>query len=339
MTLTEATSAATPTETSAKPAGRVAVAINAKAGTARTADRKVLSERIAGAVAPIGDLVEIVFVEPRAWRRTLEAYARRPDVDTVIVGGGDGSVSTAGTVFVNTGKAMGVLPLGTFNLFARSLKIPTGMDPSIDALPTCRIQEVDVGEMRDGRGDPYEFLHHVSFGFHPRFIETRDAMPYGSRVGKMLASARVWLRTLRTLNRLSLQVRGDLEMPRRRYYQVAVTVGSFREGFGDFPHAEDLTKGDLDLVLLPARGQLDFLVAMFLAAIGRWRSNSRLEVNAVRRLELLSRRPQITVSVDGELERCRPPFTFRVMPRALKVLMPPKTPAPTAVDVPPAALR
>jgi diacylglycerol kinase family enzyme len=339
MTLTDPAPAPLPVA-SAKPAGRVAVAINAKAGTARTADRRVLSERIAGAVAPIGDLVEIVFVEPRAWRRTLEAFARRPDVDTVVVGGGDGSISTAGTVFIGSGKAMGVIPLGTFNLFARSLKIPIGMDAAIDALPSCRVADVDVGEMRDGRGSPFEFLHHVSFGFHPRFIETRDAVPYGSRVGKMLASIRVWLRTLRSLNRLSLEVRGDLELPRRRYYQAAVTVGSFREGFGDFPHAEDLTKGDLDLVLLPARGQLDFLAAMFLAAIGRWRSNSRLEVNAVRRLELDSRRPQMTVSVDGELERCRPPFTFRVLPRALKVLMPPKEPSPGGAEaIPPAVLR
>ncbi len=305
-------------------AGRVAVVINAKAGTARTCDRAALSEVIARAVAEIGTLLDIRFVEPKGFRSALETLARREDVDTVIVGGGDGSISTAGTVFVGTGKAMGVIPLGTFNLFARSLRIPSAMDAAIAALPDCRVADVDVGEMIDGDGHRHEFLHHVSFGFHPRFIETRNAVPYASRLGKMLASLRVWRQTMRSLQRMSFTVEGDLERPRRRYYQVAVTVGSFREGFGDFPHAEDLTKGDLDVVLLPARGQWDFVVAMVLAAIGRWRSNSRLEVEAFRHLRLVTRRPTVKVSVDGELERAASPFEFRVMPRALKVLMPPR---------------
>lgn len=303
-------------------AGRVAVAINAKAGTARTADRRALGDLIRAQVAEIGELVELVFVEPRAFRATLTALARRSDIDTVVVGGGDGSISTAGEIFVGTGKAMGVIPLGTFNLFARSLRIPIGMEASIAALPSCVARDVDVGEMIEANGRVHIFLHHVSLGFHPRFIETRDAVPYGSRLGKMLASLRVWRRTVRSLKQLSLTVRGDLELQRQRYYQVAVTVGSFREGFGDFPHAEDLTKGDLDLVLLPARGRIDFLIACFLAAIGRWRSNSRLEVTAVRRIALESRRDQITVSVDGEIEKCAPPLSFRVRPKALKVLMP-----------------
>ncbi len=50
----------------------------------------------------------------------------------------------------------------------------------------------------------------------------------------MLASLRVWAQTVRSLTRMSFTVEGDLERPRRRYYQVAVTVGSFREGLRGF---------------------------------------------------------------------------------------------------------
>lgn len=301
---------------------RVAVAINAKAGGARTMDRSLLKARIAEAVAPIGSLVEVGFVEPRNWRRALTALSVRDDLDAVIVGGGDGSISTAGSIFVGSGKAMGLIPLGTFNLFARSLRVPIGIDAALAALPESVIEAVDVGRMTDGQGSSHTFLHHVSLGFHPRFIEIRDAVPYGSRWGKIMASLRVWTRTVTSLRRVSLAIEGDVERPRRHYYQIAVTVGSFREGIGNFPHAEDLTKGDLDLLLLPARSRAEFVLAAFLAAIGRWRSNPLLEVTPLRRITLTSRHRFLPVSVDGELMRRPLPLRFEVRPKALVVLRP-----------------
>jgi diacylglycerol kinase family enzyme len=301
---------------------RVAVMINAKAGAARASDRSVLEQRIATAVAGIGTVSQIAFVEPRHWRSTLTALVERDDVDAVIVGGGDGSISTAGSIFVGTGKAMGVIPLGTFNLFARSLRIPIGFDAALAALEASVVEPLDVGVMTDGAGDSHVFLHHVSLGFHPRFIEIRDAIPYASRIGKMLASLRVWRETLTSLRRLTLTVSGDITRPRAHYYQVAVTVGSFREGLIDFPHAEDLTKGDLDIVLVAARSTRDFLIAALLAAIGRWRTNPMLEVEAVRHVVLDGVDRKVAVSCDGEVTRRRLPLDFRVRPKSLRVIHP-----------------
>lgn len=311
---------------------RVAVAVNAKAGAARTWDREVIGRRIAEAVNAIGKLVEIRFVEPQAWRDELRALAARTDIDTVVVGGGDGSVSTAGSIFVGSGKAMGVIPLGTFNLFARSLRIPIDLESALDALSRSVVEPLDVGEMTDGGGRTYLFLHHVSLGFHPRFIETRDAMPYASRLGKMLASFRVWWRTVASLRWLSLSFSGDLDRVKSRYYQVAVTVGSFREGAFDFPHAEDLTKGDLDLVLMPARSRRDFLIAAALAAVGRWRTNPLLEVHALRRLVIGGTTGARPVSIDGEVTRRPLPLTIVVRPKALKVLHPAHEPPTSDPD-------
>jgi diacylglycerol kinase family enzyme len=306
---------------------RVAVAINAKAGAARTSDRRRLEESITAAVSTIGHLEGIAFVEPKRWRATLQALADRPDIDAVVVGGGDGSISAAGSVFVGTGKAMGVIPLGTFNLFARSLRIPIGFDAALAALRESVVEPLDVGSVTDGRGDTHVFLHHVSLGFHPRFIETREAIPYASRFGKMLASLRVWRQTLMSLRRLTLTVSGDIQRPRAHYYQVAVTVGSFREGLIDFPHAEDLTKGDLDIVLVTARSIRDFVIAAALAAIGRWRTNPMIEVDALRHVVLDGPVRKVSVSCDGEVTRRRLPLAFAVRPKALRVIHPPKAAA------------
>ena len=41
------------------------------------------------------------------------------ETDAVIVGGGDGTVAAASTVFAGQDEPLGILPLGTFNLAAR----------------------------------------------------------------------------------------------------------------------------------------------------------------------------------------------------------------------------
>lgn len=313
----------TPASSPSGLAGRIVVVLNARAGAVRSQDRTALSLRLRDAAEAVGSVVSVDYVDPAALGGTLATIALRDDVDTVIVAGGDGTVSSAGAALAGSGKALVVIPLGTFNLFARAIGMPIGLDAALAALPGLTRQAVDVGRVRDAAGTSRSFLHHLSIGLHPRFIRIRDAMPYASRLGKMLASLKVWRRTIRTLRRVTLTFAGDVIRGPDRFYQAAITVGSFRESPLNFPHADDLTRGDLDLVLLPARGRLDFLVAIFLILLGRWRSNDRLEVTPFRRLRLDARRPRMAASLDGEVIRLLAPLEVEVAPGALVVLRPP----------------
>src|SRR5918993_5063655 len=58
------------------------------------------------------------------------AIAKAP---MVIVGGGDGTLSSAVDHFVGTDTVFAVLPLGTANSFARKLGLPLDLDGAIDA--------------------------------------------------------------------------------------------------------------------------------------------------------------------------------------------------------------
>src|SRR4051812_31861795 len=46
----------------------------------------------------------------------------------IVAGGGDGTVSSIAAAVINSGKILGVLPLGTLNHFARDLKIPFDLE-------------------------------------------------------------------------------------------------------------------------------------------------------------------------------------------------------------------
>ena len=63
----------------------------------------------------------------------------------MIVGGGDGSLSAAARVLAGTGAVLGVLPLGTANDFARTLRIPTDLAAASRVIARGRVRRIDLG--------------------------------------------------------------------------------------------------------------------------------------------------------------------------------------------------
>ena len=74
--------------------------------------------------------------------------------DVVVVCGGDGTVREVASALAGTGVAMGIVPRGTANLYARNLGLPLGsveraLDVALDGEP----HEADLGRARWGRRD------------------------------------------------------------------------------------------------------------------------------------------------------------------------------------------
>src|SRR5688572_1156592 len=102
---------------------------------------------------------------------TLQAaIAEKPDL--IVVGGGDGSVSTAADCLVGTNIMLGVLPLGTLNHFARDFGFPVGWREAVAALATGERRSVDVGE-----GNGRVCINNCSIGSYADAVRKRD--PHG----------------------------------------------------------------------------------------------------------------------------------------------------------------
>ena len=67
----------------------------------------------------------------------------------IIIGGGDGSISSVVDHFAYTSVVFGVLPLGTANSFARTLGIPLDLPGAIDVLVNGKVADLDLGKMND----------------------------------------------------------------------------------------------------------------------------------------------------------------------------------------------
>ncbi|MBN8749829.1 MAG: thiamine phosphate synthase [Variovorax sp.] len=126
---------------------RVLAIVNAGAGTVVVGGRAI-EEAIAEIGANSGLVITVEPVDgdsiERAARRGLEA-ARDGRFDVIAVGGGDGTIRAAATLFADTGVPLAILPLGTLNHFARDVGIPGDLAAAVGLIATGEVRAVDAG--------------------------------------------------------------------------------------------------------------------------------------------------------------------------------------------------
>ena len=67
----------------------------------------------------------------------------------IILGGGDGTMSSVVDHFAYTSVVFGMLPLGTANSFARTLGIPLDLTGAIDVLVNGKVANIDLGKINE----------------------------------------------------------------------------------------------------------------------------------------------------------------------------------------------
>jgi diacylglycerol kinase (ATP) len=90
-------------------------------------------------------------------RLALDAKGK---VDAVLIAGGDGSINEAMNALRDSDTPVGVIPIGTVNVFAREMGIPLDPRKAADAFVHGRVQRFDMGRI----GNRY-FLLMASYGF------------------------------------------------------------------------------------------------------------------------------------------------------------------------------
>src|SRR5687768_14850802 len=105
---------------------KIALLVNAKAGSVEPATNHESSpEKIATQLTKLGFHVSLLSVEGRRLRET-SLKACEDGNEIIVAAGGDGTVSAVACGILEAVKkpALGVLPLGTLNHFAKDLGIP-----------------------------------------------------------------------------------------------------------------------------------------------------------------------------------------------------------------------
>ncbi|MGE4248914.1 MAG: diacylglycerol kinase family protein [Parvibaculaceae bacterium] len=289
--------------------------LNRDSGTLRDGDADGMARIIADIVTAHDHAVDVRLAQGAEIKEALTAA--RESNDAVLAGGGDGTVSTAATLFTGHKTALGILPLGTMNLFARALGVPLKLEEAVEALVAGEKRHIDVGEVN---GEI--FVHHVTLGLHPRIVAGREKEKYGSRLGKKLVALKVWWRLVRRAPRMTLRLMVDADRVKLKTASLIIANNPFIEKLGGLPHSEIPDRGKLAVYAAQTRDWTELLAMSAQASFGKWESNSKLDFLEGREIAIHAKRPRLRASVDGELVYLRTPLRAKIRPSSLWVLCP-----------------
>ena len=122
---------------------------------------------------------EIIETEYAGHARILAKKCAEQSIDCVVAIGGDGTVNEIASGLVGTNCALGIIPAGSGNGFARNLKIPLDHKEAIEFLCHANQTKIDSGKMNE-----HFFLGVAGAGFDAHIsecfskVKTRGKLPY-----------------------------------------------------------------------------------------------------------------------------------------------------------------
>jgi diacylglycerol kinase family enzyme len=231
----------------------------------------------------------------------------------IVAAGGDGTISAVASALAGTDVALGVLPLGTLNHFAKDLQIPTKLDDAANIAVAGQTMLVDVGEV-NGR----IFVNNSSVGAYPQLVVERRSQQKGKRLSEAIAAMRV----LRNYRKLLVEVVGDHVDRVARTPFVFVGNNEYQLDGLDFGARPRLDAGTLHLCMAPDIGRMRFAAIVASALIGRLADGGRFESMCLPECAIRSVSRRLLVSLDGEVALLDTPLKYRIRRRTLRVVVP-----------------
>lgn len=288
-----------------------------------SAGMRTLREDLNRAVAVLvarGWLVEISETAHSGDATRFAREAATEKLDAVIAVGGDGTVNEVANGLVNSETALGVLPLGTANVWAKEMGLPLGdLLTATQRLVDAEVRSIDVGEVRSESIAPRVFVLWSGIGLDA--LITHDVEPQRD-MKRRFGTLFFWLVGVRD----AWSYRGkrvtmifDGKRTRKRVIMALACNVQLYAGIVRIAPNAKLDDGLLDVVVLKGTGFWAtgwHLVRVFFGAHVR---DPQTEIRRVSSVTVIGN--NLPLHVDAEPIGFAP-VEIRVRPRALRVLVP-----------------
>ena len=246
--------------------------------------------------------------------------AAEEHLDAFIAVGGDGTMNEAANGLVGSATALGVLPMGTANVWAREMGLPPGnLVLAARRLGDAEIRSIDVGEVRSEKIAPRIFVLWTSAGLDAAV--TRRVEPQ-RELKRKWGALFFWTEGIREGWAFRGQ-RARLLFDQQRVHQRVILAlaanAQLYAGITRIAPTARVDDGLLDLVVLKGTGAWSTAWHVLRVLLRLHVHDPQTDLYQFTFLKILAK--NLPVQVDGEPIGMTP-IEIRVRPRALKVLVP-----------------
>ena len=244
--------------------------------------------------------------------RALQA-AEQAGIQAVLVAGGDGTVGTIAAHIVKTPFALGVIPAGTSNDFARSLDVPMDVAGAVRVIVEGRLATVDVG----CAGDRI-FAHAAIIGINTDFARRAQSLRrWVGRLSYPIAAVEVY----RHRKPFELRVTADGREEHFEAFEAAfVNAPAYGGPLGLEVAEADLVDRHVGVVVVTDMTWKTIALALPNALTHRSLQLPGIDMFSVRSARVDTAEP-MPMTIDGEIEGSTP-ATIKSIPAALQVFVP-----------------
>jgi YegS/Rv2252/BmrU family lipid kinase len=247
--------------------------------------------------------------------QTIADQIRKHQTQLLVAAGGDGTVNAVANIAVSLDLPLAVLPLGTLNHFAKDAGLPLNLDEAAHVITTGTLKSIDYCTVNDK-----VFVNNSSIGIYPLSVEKREQLQ--PSLGKWLAAALASLLVSLKLSTTHLIL--CLEDKDYRFKTPLLFVGNNSYGFKQRGYANRVSLDDGQLfVYLVRANRITALLRLLVAGyFGKRQRKDDFIRHVSGSFVVKSRKSQLTVSLDGEVQNLRTPLTYRMHSKDLRIMAP-----------------
>jgi diacylglycerol kinase (ATP) len=267
------------------------------------------AQRSLDAIQRLAAGADLRFTTGQGDARRMSAEAARAGAEVVVACGGDGTVSEVANGLAGTNTALGVVPIGTMNVFSKELGIPAELGAAWAVIERGLVREIDLPEANGAH-----FIQLAGVGLDAQVVK-ETSWESKKRLGPLsyiFSAAQIAARTpplLRVETDEAVREGSFVLIGNGRFYGAKLVL---------FPNARP-DDGKLDVLVFKNLGYLDIARYVGGVLIGHHTDLADVEYFQASELRVTSDEP-VPVELDGELFG-DVPVTFRMCAR-LRVCAP-----------------
>lgn len=259
---------------------------------------------------------DVYFPQPKEIESALKEVKEKT-YQAYLIGGGDGTVRQVVEILGNDEIPIMILPLGTFNLFAKSLELPNSLEKTFEIIKNNKTKLVDLICVNNTA-----IINHAWVGFYFNILKERKkhrSFLGKSRLLKLIFSTLVLFRPL-PVHTLTFESEGE----KITYATCLVYVGNndFYTSLFHINERKTLSSGLMSVTILNVQSRWQLFLCLVDLIFKNIQQSKRITYFCTNEFSIESKGGSINVVIDGELFNFPSPLHFRNNQKKIKVFIP-----------------